>query len=70
MAHSKNKNQDEEDVRIISNLNYNQQAIGQEMSDEMEIQKGISQGCTLLLLLINAYSEELILTALESETAN
>lgn len=68
----KNKNLDRQDVRLISNLYYNQRAtvkIGQETSEEMEIKRGVRQGCILSPLLFNAYSEQIILEALENETA-
>lgn len=64
----RDKNLDMKDIRIISNLYFNQVAsvrIGGELSDEMEIQRGVRQGCILSPLLFNLYSEEIIQKALK-----
>lgn len=67
----KKNNLDIRDVTLISNLYYNQRSnvkIGKEISEEMEIRRGVRQGCILSPLLFNAYSEEIIQEALVNET--
>lgn len=66
------KNLDSRDVRIINNLYFNQTAIIEEeteTSEEIEIKRGVRQGCVLSPLLFNIYSEEIIKEALEEKTA-
>lgn len=68
----KAKQIDYNDLRIISNLYYEQRAkvrINGHMSEEIEIKRGVRQGCILSPLLFNAYSEEILKKALEEETA-
>lgn len=65
------KNLDIRDVTLISNLYHDQRSnvkIGNEISEEMEIKRGVRQGCILSPLLFNAYSEEIIQEALVNET--
>ena len=52
---------DGKDLRLIQNLYYNQKAairINGELSDWVDIQKGVRQGCVLSPDLFNLYSEE------------
>ncbi|KAI5753273.1 hypothetical protein M8J77_025408 [Diaphorina citri] len=56
----KSKNIDSHDIRIISNLYWNQTArikVDDELSDEIKIMRGVRQGCLLSPLLFNIYSE-------------
>lgn len=57
-----NTNLDTKDIRIITELYYNQKAtmkIGNEFSDEIEIRRGVRQGCVLSPILFNVYSDEM-----------
>lgn len=56
----KTKNIDGHDIRIIANLYWNQTAkikVESEFSEEIQIMKGVRQGCILSPLLFNVYSE-------------
>lgn len=56
----KSKKIDSQDIRIISNLYWNQSAkikVDDELSDEIKIMQGVRQGCLLSPLLFNIYSE-------------
>lgn len=56
----KQKNIDGRDIRLIANLYWSQKAkikIEDQTSDEMEIKRGVRQGCVLSPLLFNVYSE-------------
>lgn len=58
---------DDRDIRIITNLYWNQSAqvrIGDQMSDQVEIRRGVRQGCVLSPTLFNIYSEEIFSEAL------
>lgn len=58
------------DIRIISNLYYGQKAtirIEDMTSEEVEIQRGVRQGCILSPILFNVYSEDIIKGALDSQ---
>lgn len=66
------KNLDTKDIRIISHLYYNQTATikeGNELSEDIEIRRGVRQGCVLSPALFNLYSEEIIQEALTEEMA-
>lgn len=66
------KKLDVKDIRIISNLYFNQTAHVKErndLSEKIEIQRGVRQGCVLSPMLFNLYSEEIIQRALSEETA-
>jgi len=59
---------DEKDVRIIKNLYWHQKAsvmFENNYTDEIEIKRGVRQGCVLSPLLFNAYSEEIFKEALD-----
>jgi hypothetical protein len=66
----KDKNIDSRDIRIISNLYWNQTAkikVDDEFSDEIKIKKGVRQGCVLSPLLFNIYSEAIFEEAILHE---
>lgn len=59
------------DLRIISNLYWNQTAkvrIKNSTSENVSIKKGVRQGCILSPLLFNVYSEEIFRRALDNLT--
>ncbi len=59
---------DSRDVRLIANLYWNQSAsvrVENELSDEVQIQRGVRQGCVLSPLLFNLYSEMILSEALD-----
>ena len=63
------KNLDKRDIRIISNLYYNQKAtvrVGNDMTEEIQIKRGVRQGCILSPTLFNLYSEEIINKAISN----
>lgn len=58
------------DIRIISNLYYGQKAIvrvDDRTSEEIEIQRGVRQGCILSPTLFNLYSEDIVRKALDDQ---
>lgn len=58
---------DHRDIRIISNLYYSQKAavrVENVTSEEIEIQRGVRQGCILSPILFNLYSEDIVDKAL------
>lgn len=64
------KNIDSRDIRIISNLYWNQTTkikVNDEFSDEIKIKKGVRQGCVLSPLLFNIYSEAIFVEAILHE---
>uniref|UniRef100_A0A8D8V3E1 Craniofacial development protein 2 n=1 Tax=Cacopsylla melanoneura TaxID=428564 RepID=A0A8D8V3E1_9HEMI len=66
----KNKNIDNHDIRIISNLYWNQVAkvkVDDELSEDIQIMQGVRQGCVLSPLLFNVYSEAIFEEALLDE---
>ncbi|RVE51364.1 hypothetical protein evm_003919 [Chilo suppressalis] len=59
---------DNKDIRIIKNLYWNQRAtvrIEGEETEEVEIKRGVRQGCSLSPTLFNLYSEAIMAEALE-----
>lgn len=65
------KNLDRRDIAIILNLYYNQRAsirVERQSSEEIEIKKGVRQGCILSPLLFNVYSENIINKAFSDQT--
>lgn len=59
---------DDKDLRVITNLYWNQSAhisVEGETSDEVEIKRGVRQGCILSPMLFNLYSEQIFREALE-----
>lgn len=63
---------DSDDARIIINLYWGQMAsakVENQFTEEMEIRRGVRQGCILSPLLFNLYSEEIFTETLEEETA-
>lgn len=59
---------DNQDLSIISNLYWSQTSViivEPEMSNDIPIKRGVRQGCVLLLLLFNLYSEFIISEALD-----
>jgi Reverse transcriptase (RNA-dependent DNA polymerase) len=66
------RNVDSDDIRIISNLYWDQRAntrVDNKLTEEMEILRGLRQGCILSPLLFNLYSESIFNETLEEETA-
>lgn len=66
----KKLNLDERDIRIIMNLYWHQKAkvtVDGEVSDQIEIMRGVRQGCVLSPLLFNLYSEAIFQEALHGK---
>lgn len=64
------QNIDYQDIRIIQELYWNQQAqieIEGQLSESVQIKRGVRQGCVLSPLLFNIYSEEIFKEALTTE---
>lgn len=64
------KNIDLEDARIINNLYWGQRAntkVEDELTEEIEIRRGVRQGCILSPLLFNLYSDTIFNETLEDE---
>ena len=64
------KNIDSYEVRIISNLYWGQRAktkVENKLTEEIEIRRGVRQGCILSPLLFNLYSEVIFDETLERE---
>lgn len=62
---------DGSDIRLIKNLYWEQVAsvqVNDRTTDEVEIKRGVRQGCVLSPLLFNLYSEHIFQTALENAT--
>lgn len=60
----KNIGLDEKDLRIITNLYWNQSAsvrLGEENTDEIRILRGVRQGCILSPLIFNLYAEQIFI---------
>lgn len=54
---------DDKDIRVIANLYWGQTAcvrVGNQLSEEIEIKRGVRQGCVLSPMLFNLYSEEIL----------
>lgn len=67
----KEKNLDTRDIKIITNLYFNQKAVVKiegNNTEEIEIRRGVRQGCVLSPMLFNLYSEEIMKRALDDET--
>ena len=63
---------DEGDLRIITELYWHQTArvrVESSMSEEIDIRKGVRQGCILSPLLFNLYSENIFAEALQNTSA-
>lgn len=61
---------DTKDIRIIRNLYWNQNArvkIGDRLTNRLDIQRGVRQGCILSPTLFNLYSDQIFKTALEDQ---
>jgi len=61
-------NIDQRNIRCIENLYWYQTAqirLNNELSDDIEIRRGVRQGCVLSPLLFNLYSERVFREALE-----
>lgn len=58
---------DDKDIKIIANLYWHQTAnvrVENETTDDIEIKRGVRQGCVLSPILFNLYSEEILAEAL------
>lgn len=59
---------DDRDLKIIRNLYWNQSAtikVDGEQTEDIQIQRGVRQGCIISPILFNIYSEQIFLEALE-----
>lgn len=62
---------DARDIRIIRNLYWNQKAnvkVNGELTSEIDIKRGVRQGCVLSPMLFNVYSEQIFKRALQDRT--
>ena len=58
---------DDKDIRLITNLYWNQSAqvkVEDQLTDQVKIMRGVRQGCVLSPILFNIYSEEIFAEAL------